>query len=96
VARPDRADTRNRLTEGYTAAMRLFRFWRRDSREAGERFRAQHSAFLTRAVQTPQAYPRIPVKAVDHGGYDRLRRVPTGPAHAALWWSTALDRVGET
>ena len=75
--------------------MRWLRFWQRDPREAGERFRAQHSAFLTRAVRTPGAFPRIPVKAVDRGGYDRLRRVETGEAHAALWWSTALDRVGD-
>ena len=75
--------------------MRIFRFWKRDPREAGERFRAQHSAFLTRAVRTPGAFPRIPVKPVDQGGYDRLRQQATGPGHAALWWNVALDRVGE-
>lgn len=75
--------------------MRFFRFWKRDSFGAGERFRAQHSAFLTRAVRNPGAFPRIPVKAVERGGYDRLRRQPTGAAHAALWWDVALDRVGE-
>lgn len=75
--------------------MRIFKFWNRDPREAGARFRAQHSSFLTRAMQAPDAFPRIPVKTVDSGGYDRLRERPGGVARANAWWSTALDRVGE-
>jgi hypothetical protein len=75
--------------------MRLFSFWKRDPSEAGARFRAQHSAFLTRATRTPGSYPRIPVKPVDAGGFDRLTARPEGRARADLWWSIALDRVGE-
>jgi hypothetical protein len=64
-------------------------------RSAGERFRAQHSAWLTRAMLYDRSYPRIPVKRADLGGYDRMRRRPGGLGKAAAWWRAALARVND-
>ncbi|MEM0983045.1 MAG: hypothetical protein AAGI17_03740 [Planctomycetota bacterium] len=72
-------------------------WWRsryRDLREAGERFRAEHSRFLTIALRRPNAYPRIPAKPVREGGFSVLTSRESGRRHTRRWWSLALDRVG--
>lgn len=65
------------------------------ARSAGERFRAEHSAWLTLAMLTGRPYPRIPTKRTDLGGYEGLRRRPGGLARAAAWWRAALSRVND-
>ncbi len=67
----------------------------RDVRSASERFRAEHSAWLTLAMLTGRPYPRIPTRRADHGGFDPLRRRPGGLARAAAWWRAALARVND-
>lgn len=62
-------------------------------RSIGDRFRREHSAWLTHAVQTSTPYPRIPTRRVDSGGYDRMMRLEHGPERAAKWWALAGDRV---
>jgi hypothetical protein len=67
----------------------------RDMQSASERFRAEHSAWLTLAMLTGRAYPRIPTKRTDLGGFDALRRRPGGLARAAAWWRAALAKVDD-
>lgn len=67
----------------------------RDMQTASERFRAEHSAWLTLAMLTGRAYPRIPTKRTDLGGFDALRRRPGGLARAAAWWRAALAKVDD-
>lgn len=67
----------------------------RDIQTAGERFRAQHSAWLTHALLTGRSYPRIPTERADRGGFDRLRARRGGLARAASWWRAALARVDD-
>jgi hypothetical protein len=62
---------------------------------AGELFRRQHSLWLTRAMRSGREYPRIPIRAVDAGGWTRLMSRPGGPALAERWWARALDRVDD-
>ncbi|MEM9374391.1 MAG: hypothetical protein AAGA55_12185 [Planctomycetota bacterium] len=64
-------------------------------RSAGERFRTQHSAWLTRAMLSDRSYPRIPAKRTDLGGFDSLRRRPGGLQRAAAWWRAALAKVND-
>jgi len=72
-------------------------FWigsrRKRVRDAGARFRAEHSAFLTRALGSRRRYPRIPAKPVDRGGYSGLMRLDTGEKRAAVWWGLALSKM---
>lgn len=67
----------------------------RDMQTASERFRAEHSAWLTLAMLTGRACPRIPTKRTDLGGFDALRRRPGGLARAAAWWRAALAKVDD-
>lgn len=60
-----------------------------------ERFRRQHSLWLTRAATSRKEYPRIPVRAVGAGGFTRLMTRPGGPALAERWWASALRRVDD-
>ncbi len=65
-------------------------------RDAGARFRAEHSAFLTKALMLEKwagrRYPRIPTKRVDQGGFDKARRV-SGDERFEQWWQAAMRRV---
>jgi hypothetical protein len=56
-------------------------------------FRRVHEAWLDRALRTGQAYPRIPLRRVDRGGFDLLRARAGGAARAETWWRLALGRV---
>ena len=68
-------------------------FWRkRDWRTVGQRYAAEHSAWLTRAVRLGNA-PRIPVKKVEEGGFDRMMARPGGEERASQWWGAAFERV---
>jgi hypothetical protein len=59
----------------------------------GQLVRDEHSAWLTRALASGRAYPRIPLRRVAEGGFDRVMRLPSGPAQAERWWRIALERV---
>jgi len=62
---------------------------------AAERFRREHSLWLTRAMLTHRAYPRIPSRRVEAGGFEALRAREGGPGRAAAWWAAALTRVDD-
>lgn len=64
-------------------------------RTASDRFRAEHSAWLSYAMLTGRAYPRIPTRRADRGGFDALRLREGGMARAAAWWRAALALVND-
>ena len=73
-------------------------FWRkRDWRTLGQRYAAEHSAWLTRAMKahagSPGAPPRIPVRKVSDGGFSGMMSRPGGAERASQWWGAAFDRV---
>jgi hypothetical protein len=67
----------------------------RDIQTASERFKAEHSAWLTMAMLTGRSYPRIPTRPTDRGGFDALRARAGGMSRAAAWWRAALARVND-
>ena len=68
-------------------------FRRRILRDLGAKYRAEHSAWLTRAVSRPLDYPRIPTRAVHLGGFDRLLESPEGRVVVDGWWQQTLEEV---
>ena len=70
-------------------------FRRRDLRSAAERFRAEHSRFLSSAMMSGRRYPTIPTRRVRDGGFDAMMSRPTGPDRAERWWSAAMSRMDE-
>jgi hypothetical protein len=77
-----------------------WRFWDSDPvAEASARARAEHSAWLTRALTQGLRYPRIPIRPMDpqtgEGGFGPMMKRPTGPARAERWWKSALERVDD-
>lgn len=70
-------------------------FRKRDRLEAGRRFRAQHSAWLTGAITSGRQYPSIPTRRVSDGGWAALMSRPGGSVRAERWWSLAFDEVDE-
>jgi hypothetical protein len=67
--------------------------------EHGEAARRLHSSWLTHAlgigvygerVRAP-AYPRIPVRRVDEGGWSELMSRPVGPMQAQRCWDEILE-----
>ncbi|MCX5690580.1 MAG: hypothetical protein NTV94_12500 [Planctomycetota bacterium] len=73
---------------------RFWRFWTTSEfLEAGEKARQEHARWLTRAMASGMAYPKIPVKPADAGGFDRLRDKAGGQELAAAWWEAARNRV---
>lgn len=71
-------------------------FWkRRTTMNSGEVARQLHSLWLTKALTTRREYPRIPIRAVDSGGFSRLMDRPGGPTLAERWWACTLDRVDD-
>jgi len=80
-------------SDRYTLPMRWSFFWgHRSLRDAGARFRAEHSAFLTRALLGGRRYPRIPTKRVDRGGWDRVRQTG-GEDRFEQWWQAAFGKT---
>jgi len=63
--------------------------------DAGVRFRAVHSSFLTRALKFGLRSPRIPAKRVDEGGYSGLLKIPEQEKRATLWWAAAMSRMDQ-
>lgn len=70
-------------------------FWRAspDDNPRASLFRRVHERWLTRALSSRKAYPRIPIRRVDHGGFDLVRSQPAARARADRWWELALERV---
>lgn len=62
--------------------------------DAGARYRAEHSAWLTLAMRANGRLPRIPAKPTHSGGFNGLMSRPTGRRLAARWWTIALSRLG--
>lgn len=67
--------------------------WSKQQRllDAGEKARRLHEAWLTMALSKPAMVPRIPIRAVKNGGFDRLRARPGGRSVAEAWWGEALE-----
>lgn len=70
-------------------------FKRRSNLTASELARAIHSEWLAQALSSRKAYPRIPTRRVEEGGFDALRARPKGMVRAEQWWMVALERVDE-
>jgi hypothetical protein len=58
-------------------------------------FRRIHEAWLTRALSSQRQYPRIPIRRVDQGGFDRLMSRPRGRKTADEWWDATFSRLDE-
>jgi len=71
-------------------------FRRKKVLDAGARFRAEHSRFLTLALLSGRRYPRIPAKRVDTGGYSGLMKLSEGEKRASMWWAAAMRRMDDT
>ncbi len=66
--------------------------------DAGARFRAMHSSFLTRALKLGWfggKCPRIPAKRVDEGGYSGLLKMSEREKRATLWWAAAMSKMDQ-
>ncbi|QOI99660.1 MAG: hypothetical protein HRU70_03880 [Phycisphaeraceae bacterium] len=61
--------------------------------DPGAKARREHSEWLTWALSSGNRFPRIPLRAVDRGGFDRLMATPHGKSLAVRWWGAALRRV---
>ncbi|RMH11043.1 MAG: hypothetical protein D6695_10070 [Planctomycetota bacterium] len=59
----------------------------------GRCYRAEHSRWLTAAMQGRRACVRIPTRRWDEGGFSPMTSRPEGRARADLWWMLALDRT---
>ena len=70
-----------------------WRFWEHEDLDEGERACLVHSQWLSHALETGKAYPRIPVRPVITGGFSRLLTRPGGRELASRWWEVALARV---
>ncbi|MCA9311623.1 MAG: hypothetical protein KDA21_10485 [Phycisphaerales bacterium] len=56
----------------------------------GEKARRVHEAWLTRALQEPERWPRIPTRRVADGGFDGVMSSAEGRAWAHGWWDRTL------
>lgn len=76
-----------------------WRFWRHWGKqelvEAGELARAVHSRWLSEAFASNKPYPRIPVRAVNQGGFNVLLSKPNGRALADRWWQLTFNKIDE-
>lgn len=70
-------------------------FHRKRILDAGERFRAEHSRFLTLALLSGRRYPRIPTKRVDQGGFSGLMKLSESEKRTSMWWSAAMNRLDD-
>ncbi len=61
-----------------------------------EKARRHHEAWLDRAIARAGAYPRIPLRRVDQGGFDHVRTDHTARQWADSWWRDAFTRVDES
>ena len=58
--------------------------------ERGAAARQRHASWLSRALRTPELFPRIPTRLVSRGGYDPVTSRPGGREWADAWWAEAL------
>ena len=58
-----------------------------------EKFRREHERWLNRAFRSTTPMPRIPLRSVSRGGFDRLMSSARGQRLAKEWWSAALGRT---
>jgi len=65
----------------------------RSTSSLARRFIAQHARWLTRALRTGRAYPRIPCRRVADGGFARLMATRQGRQIAQGWWYRALEEL---
>ena len=61
-----------------------------------EKFRREHSEFLTFALWSKLPFPRIPVRSVKDGGFDELLRRQRGREVTERWWRRALRLVWDS
>ncbi len=61
--------------------------------DPGARARREHSEWLTWALKSGKRFPRIPIRAVQAGGWDWLTATPHGRGLTDRWWKAALRRV---
>lgn len=62
---------------------------------AGERARAFHSAWLTRALAGGSRLPAIPTRRVSEGGFSVLMSTAAGRAWSRAWWERALGSLDD-
>lgn len=65
----------------------------RDLPSKAEQFRRAHEQWLSAAMRSPIAPPRIPIRRVETGGFDDLLARPRGREVAERWWRTAFART---
>lgn len=59
----------------------------------GDRYRTQHSRWLSQAMQGKRTFVRIPIRKCDEGGFTPMTSRPEGRARADIWWELAFDRT---
>jgi len=57
--------------------------------------RQLHSRWLSRAITSKKAYPRIPVRPVSEGGFSGLTQTEEGRAANDAWWEATLEMVDD-
>lgn len=62
---------------------------------AGEKARALHGAWLTRALAGGAKFPVIPTRRVSDGGFGTLMSTAAGRAWAQSWWDRALGSLDD-
>ncbi|MCH7791575.1 MAG: hypothetical protein IID31_04755 [Planctomycetes bacterium] len=60
--------------------------------DPAQRFRREHERWLTRALASGRPLPRIPIRAISLGGFDRLLAAPRGRHAVSRWWAAVLAR----
>lgn len=80
--------------EWYHSGVCLNFFSSRPVEEAGARMRAEHSRWLSEAMNRG-AYdlPRIPLRRADAGGFNFLTATARGRAVCERWWRRALRAI---
>ena len=67
------------------------------TKDIAERWRDEHSAWLTAAMKVLErekyAFPRIPLRRVDQGGFGPLLSRPRGTKICERWWRRALRTI---
>ncbi len=60
------------------------------------RVKGEHERWLSRALAIgEEAFPHIPVRRVDDGGFSNLLDSPGGAERAAQWWFEAFETLEE-
>lgn len=67
---------------------------RRDPASPGARMVRYHAHWLSLALRSHRAFPRIPMRMVSEGGFSALLASPDGRRTAETWWVAALETTG--